>query len=50
VQDDVKQGYVSAQAAAELYGVAIDAATLAIDHAATERLRAALRAKVSPSA
>jgi N-methylhydantoinase B len=39
VQEDVRQGYVSLQAAADLYGVVIDPATLAIDRAATERLR-----------
>jgi N-methylhydantoinase B len=52
VADDVKQGYVSVKAAAELYGVAVDPETFAVDGPATERLRAALRAKgkVSPSA
>ena len=54
VEDDVKQGYVSAKAAAELYGVAIDAETLVVDRPATERLRVALRSaakdRVSPSA
>jgi N-methylhydantoinase B len=39
VQEDVRQGYVSIQAAAELYGVVIDPATLAIDRAATEKLQ-----------
>jgi N-methylhydantoinase B len=39
VQEDVRQGYVSIQAAADLYGVVIDPATLAIDRAATEKLR-----------
>ncbi|HZT52094.1 MAG TPA: hydantoinase B/oxoprolinase family protein, partial [Stellaceae bacterium] len=43
VQWDVKQGYVSLRAAAELYGVVLDRDTLEIDRAATERLRAALR-------
>jgi N-methylhydantoinase B len=37
---DVRQGYVSVAAAAELYGVVIDPDTLALDEAATERLRA----------
>ena len=41
VQEDVRQGYVSVKAAAELYGVVIDAGTFAIDRAATEKLRAA---------
>jgi N-methylhydantoinase B len=48
VADDVRQGYVSLQAAAELYGVVIDPATLAVDHAATARLRAARRTVVDP--
>jgi N-methylhydantoinase B len=39
VQEDVRQGYVSVAAAAELYGVVIEPATFAIDRAATERLR-----------
>jgi N-methylhydantoinase B len=43
VREDVRQGYVSAGQAAALYGVAIDAATLEIDHAATEQLRRELR-------
>jgi N-methylhydantoinase B len=43
VQNDVKQGYVSVKAAAELYGVAVDPETFAVDRPATERLRAALR-------
>jgi len=45
VAHDVRQGYVTVNAAAELYGVVIDSETLAADEAATERLRAALRAK-----
>jgi N-methylhydantoinase B len=44
VQHDVKQGYVSVKAAAELYGVIIDPETLAIDEVATQRARAALKA------
>ena len=40
VQEDVKQGYVSLAAAAELYGVVIDPETLAVNRVATERLRA----------
>jgi N-methylhydantoinase B len=41
VQEDVRQGYVTAAAAAEFYGVVLDPETFAIDLAATERLRAA---------
>ena len=47
VQVDVRQGYVSLAAAAELYGAVIDPQTLAVDHAATERLRAARLASVA---
>jgi len=43
VRNDVRQGYVSAKAARELYGVVIDAQTFAIDEAATEALRASMR-------
>jgi N-methylhydantoinase B len=39
VQHDVRQGYVSVAAAAELYGVVIDPETFELDEAATERLR-----------
>jgi N-methylhydantoinase B len=39
VHEDVRQGYVSIAAAAELYGVVIDPATLEIDRAATAKLR-----------
>jgi N-methylhydantoinase B len=42
VREDVRQGYVSAKAAAELYGVVIDPETFVVDEAATERLRASL--------
>ena len=45
VQDDVKQGYVSAKAARDLYGVAIDPETLVVDEAETARLRDALAPK-----
>lgn len=38
---DVEQGFVSAEAAARDYGVAIDPVTLAVDQEATARLRAA---------
>jgi N-methylhydantoinase B len=41
VAEDVRQGYLSVKAAAELYGVVVDPETLAVDRAATERLRAA---------
>jgi N-methylhydantoinase B len=44
VLEDVRQGYVSVAKAAELYGVVVDPATLALDPAATERRRAALAA------
>jgi N-methylhydantoinase B len=40
VAEDVRQGYVSAQAAAEKYGVAVDPDSFAIDDAATAKLRA----------
>ena len=39
VQHDVRQGYVSVEAARDLYGVVIDPATLEADVAATETLR-----------
>jgi N-methylhydantoinase B len=41
VAEDVRQGYVSVKAARELYGVAVDPATFAVDEKATARLRAA---------
>jgi len=40
VREDVRQGYVSVKAAAERYGVVVDAETFAVDQAATDRLRA----------
>jgi N-methylhydantoinase B len=40
VANDVRQGYVSVAAAAELYGVVIDPETFAVDAAASARLRA----------
>ena len=40
VREDVRQGYVSVQAAAEKYGVVVDPETFAVDNAATEKLRA----------
>jgi N-methylhydantoinase B len=44
VQSDVRQGYVSMRAAAELYGVVLDPRTCEIDEAATAKKRAELRA------
>jgi N-methylhydantoinase B len=41
VAEDVRQGYVSVKAAADRYGVVIDAATFAVDRAATDKLRSA---------
>ena len=43
VAEDVRQGYVSAKAAKELYGVVVDAATFAVDEKGTRRLRAQRR-------
>ena len=43
VREDVRQGYVSAKAAAELYGVIIDGKTFVVDEKATEKRRAELR-------
>ena len=39
VREDVRQGYVSVEAAAEKYGVVIDPATFAVDQPATNKLR-----------
>jgi N-methylhydantoinase B len=50
VANDVRQGYVTAKAAAELYGVVIDPETFVVDAAATERLRAAKRAGAAAQA
>ncbi len=44
VAEDVRQGYVSRRAAAELYGVVVDEKTLEVDAAATARRRSAGRA------
>jgi N-methylhydantoinase B len=44
VLHDVRHGYVTAKAAAELYGVVIDAETFVVDEAATAKLRASLDA------
>ena len=43
VVEDVKQGYVSVEAAAEFYGVVVDPITLDVDVTATGRLRASRR-------
>jgi len=40
VREDVRQGYVSVTAAAELYGVVVDTETFVVDEAATAKLRA----------
>jgi len=47
VAADARQGYISLEAAKELYGVVLDPGTFAVDLTATAELRAALRA--SPS-
>ncbi|HXQ52498.1 MAG TPA: hydantoinase B/oxoprolinase family protein [Stellaceae bacterium] len=44
VREDVFQGYVSREAARDLYGVVIDPATGEVDEPATEALRARMRA------
>jgi N-methylhydantoinase B len=41
VADDVRQGYVSLRAAADLYGAVLDPQTFAVDVAASEKLRTA---------
>jgi len=43
VCDDVRQGYVSVEAARRDYGVVVDAVTLALDSTATEKLRAGMQ-------
>jgi N-methylhydantoinase B len=43
VRNDVRQGYVSVEDAAALYGVVIDPESFEVDVAATGRLRAAMR-------
>jgi len=43
VRNDVRQGYVSVKAAAEIYGVIIDAETFVVDEEGTERKRKELR-------
>jgi N-methylhydantoinase B len=44
VAEDVREGYVTVEAAAELYGVVVDAKTFKVDGAATEKRRAAMKA------
>jgi N-methylhydantoinase B len=39
VREDVRQGYVSVEAAADKYGVVINGETFAVDQAATDKLR-----------
>jgi N-methylhydantoinase B len=46
VVDDVRQGYVTVTAAAELYGVIIDPQTFVADQASTDKLRARLRSQL----
>jgi len=41
VADDVRQGYISLRAAADLYRVVVDPKTFEVDVAATDKLRAA---------
>ncbi len=52
IQSDVRQGYVSIKAAADLYGVVVDPDSLEVNRAETERLRATRRsaAKLGQSA
>jgi N-methylhydantoinase B len=47
VAEDVRQGYVSPEAAAELYGVVLDPETFAVNAAATERRRAKRRPRTA---
>jgi len=44
VAADAEQGYISLGAAKDLYGVVLNAESFAVDIAATEQLRASLRA------
>ena len=48
VAEDVRQGYVSAEAARKLYGVVVDPATFEVDDAATAMLRATMRTAPTP--
>jgi len=45
VEHDVRQGYVSLQAARSLYGVVVDPQTLEIDERETAKLREKMRSK-----
>jgi N-methylhydantoinase B len=47
VRNDVRQGYVSAEDAAALYGVVIDPETFVVDEEATKRLRSDLTSNTS---
>ena len=48
VENDVRQGYVSIEAAKEQYGVVIDSATMKADRAATAELRERMKAQGLP--
>jgi N-methylhydantoinase B len=50
VCDDVRNGYVSIEAARDIYGVVLDAATLAVDQATTLLRRSEMRRLTSSSA
>jgi N-methylhydantoinase B len=49
VAEDVRQGYVTPEAAAENYGVVIDAKSFVVDKAATEKKRAELKKTGAPA-
>ncbi|MBM3572675.1 MAG: hydantoinase B/oxoprolinase family protein, partial [Alphaproteobacteria bacterium] len=49
VLKDVVEGYVSIEVAERIYGVVIDPESLAVDVAATSRLRTALAARPAPT-
>ncbi len=49
VAEDVRQGYVTAEAAAELYGVVVDGKSFVVDEAATEKRRAAMKSAAAPA-
>jgi N-methylhydantoinase B len=49
VRTDVRNGYVTMQAARDIYGVALDGDTLTIDRSKTERLRAAEPKAIAPT-
>jgi N-methylhydantoinase B len=50
VAEDVRQGYVTVKAAAELYGVVVDPGTFELDVPATEQLRVAKHGENSADA